>query len=191
MPQGLVAFQSASRPDQQPKPVVRGDHASRRPSSTAVREAASSIASGIPSRRRQISDDRGIVFGQRDTGRHRVCALDRTTLRRWSRRPAMAPARVVHRRPAGPRGWWRGFSPSRSGRGSPRSRRLPRPRRARSCRTPAAASRPSNAAATLSATLIARLLGDAEDGSHRVGHRGRIADGGQLDRQHPVREVIR
>ena len=50
--------------------------------------------------------------------------------------------------------------------------------------------RPSKAAATRSATLLTRLLCDAEDGSHSIRHRGRIGDGGKFDDPHPVGEAV-
>ncbi len=46
--------------------------------------------------------------------------------------------------------------------------------------------RPSNAAATLSARLMPGLLGDAEYRRDSLGHRGRIADCGQLDDPYAV-----
>ena len=41
----------------------------------------------------------------------------------------------------------------------------------------------------LSVTVSPGLRGDAQRGGHRVGHRGRVADGGQLDQPHPVGEL--
>ena len=37
---------------------------------------------------------------------------------------------------------------------------------------------------------LAGLLGDAQHRGHRVGHRRRIGDGGQLEKPHPVRELV-
>ena len=51
-------------------------------------------------------------------------------------------------------------------------------------------TRPSNAAATLSATALARLLGDAQHRGHRVGHRRRIGDRGQFEQPDAVRELV-
>ena len=49
---------------------------------------------------------------------------------------------------------------------------------------------PSNAAATLSATALARLLGDAQHRRDRVGHRRRIGDRGQFEKPDAVRELV-
>ncbi len=141
-----------------------------------MRDAANSIASGMPSRRRQISTTASASSLERDGRRDRRRAVDeqrRGARVRWTssdgtgqscssatRRPSRLVARIFTVADAP---------------GSPRSGRRPRRARARSCRTPAAAiglpappqrCRPAHA----------RLLGDAEYRRDRLGHRGRVAD---------------
>ena len=105
-----------------------------------------------------------------------------------NRCPATAPARVVRRPPATLLGWWRGLARS------PTARRIARSSAAsRTCSQLSNTSsrvRPSIAAATLSARLDVRLLGDPQHGRHRLGHRGRVSDRGQLDHPHAVGEVV-
>ncbi len=93
--------------------------------SAATRAAASSIASGIPSSRRQISPDRGHVRrGQREVAARGGGPLDeQATPRRWPRRPpcprpGAAATAAAARRPAprprpAPAGWWPGCAPPR------------------------------------------------------------------------------
>ena len=109
----------------------------------SMREAASSMASGMPSRRRQISATTSAASTNEMAGATADGALDE------QRRGAVDAATSsdgtgqscssASRRPS--RLVARTFTVS-TGRGSPRSCRRPRPGRVRSCRTPAVATGP-------------------------------------------------
>ena len=103
----------------------------------AIRDAASSTANGIPSRRWQISFDHVPLDRPRSPARH--CGHARRTSRRPYRRPASAPATAAHRRPRVLHGWWPSIRHCRGlPRGWLRSDLLPHRGCARSCRIPAA-----------------------------------------------------
>ena len=61
--------------------------------------------------------------------------------------------------------------------------------RARSCRTPTAGPCPPTRRPRLADTL-SRLLGNAQHRRHRIGHRRRIGDRGQLEKPDPVGKFI-
>ena len=86
-----------------------------------IRDAANSIASGIPSRRRQISTTAPALSSALKAISGATCWLARRTTspppnRLLRSRRAPAPARVVRRPPPDPRGLWRGRAPSTSAR---------------------------------------------------------------------------
>ncbi len=116
---------------------------------------------------------------QRDTGRDRSGSLDEQAAAAEStrsRHPVRAPARVVRRAAAGPRGWWPG--PSRV---DDRARiasimSAAASRRARSCRTPAAAFGPPTLRPTLSAMLMPACWVMPKYGRDCLGDRRGITD---------------
>ena len=119
-----------------------------------MREAANSIANGIPSRRRQISVTAPTSsIATKCLVRQRGRARRTTSAAAESGRRVTAPARVVRRRPAILPGWSRGFSPSTS------AARIDLDHVGAASRTCSQLSntssrvRPSNAAAMLSAML--------------------------------------
>ena len=75
-------------------------------------------------------------------------------------------------------------------RGSPRSARRRRRAHARSCRTATAVPCPPTRRPHRLTHGLARLLGDAQHGGHRVGHRRRIGDRCQFENPNPVGELI-
>ena len=155
-----------------------------------IREAANSIANGIPSRRRQISTTACVARCQRRTGRHGKGALDEQRcggeldVQRRHRpellvgHPEALPAggQHLHRRRASE------DAVDQVGGGVQHVLAVVEHQQAR-----AALQRGSHAVRH----GHTRLLGDPEDGRHRLGHRGRIADRGQLDHPDPVGEVVR
>ena len=192
--QRVVAFQSAPRAHQQPEALIEpiahlaGGHGRhlRRP----VRWRAGSRRGGgrfpppRPPRHRRRPVKRGDTCCARST--NKATAAESTPA------PTSSEGTGHSRSSAMPvlRGWW------------PQSWSPPRPPSMASIRSAAASSTcsqlsstssrtlPSRAAATLSATLRAGLLGDAQHHSHRVGHRSGIAYCGQLEKPHPVREFV-
>ena len=161
----------------------------------AIREAANSMANGIPSRRRQISttaaassaaanEKRGATLRARST--NRVTAAESIPA------PTSSEGTGHNCSSATP-------SPSRL---VARILTVADCARIASIRS-AAASRtcsqlsntnsrtlPSNAAATRLAHGLARLLGDAQHRRHRIGHRRRIGDRSQLEKPDPVGKFI-
>ena len=120
------------------------DHAPRSAVIDAIREAASSMANGIPSRRRQISTTAAASSGRghREARRHAAGAFDEQAHR--GRVDSRADVQRGHRPqllvgdPQILHGWWPTPSRSPSARGWPRPDRRRRRERARSCRTPTA-----------------------------------------------------
>ena len=161
-----------------------------------IRAAASSIANAIPSSRRQISVTAVGVGRRRRSAKPGFTARARSTNN--STAAEAAPARDVERgdRPqvlgADPQALPRGgdhLHRRRCGPGSSRPGRRRRPARARSCPTPPAAAGPTGPGAMLSVTVEPACGVMPKRGGHHVGHRGGVADGGQLDQPHPVGEL--
>ena len=150
------------------------------PSSTSRRDAANSIASGIPSSRRQISTTALGVVGSRQSNASArpLCARSTNNVAAAESTPVMYQRRhrprAVRRRGAVPRGWWpRTFTVAEARRAIDHVGTLRRGR-ARSCRTPAAATGPPTPTATLLGRRSVRAAGmTPSDGRHRFGHRGR------------------
>ena len=160
----------------------RDDHAPPSAVIDAIRDAANSMANGIPSRRRQISPT---VRSDRLRSPARHCGharrTDSTAVPTVQRSHRATTAR---RRPRVLHGWWPGPSPSPTAREWPRSDRPRHRGRARSCRTPAAGPGPPARRPPTPVTRLARLLRDTQHRGDRIGHRGRIG------RPRPVRKAI-
>ena len=160
-----------------------------------MREAASSIANGIPSRRRQISTTAAASSAWPSEKREatlRARSTNSSTAAESMPAPTSSEGTSHSCSSATP-------SPSRL---VARILTVAECARMASIRS-AAASRtcsqlsntnnrtlPSSAAATTVAHALARLLGDAQHRRHRIGHRRRIGDRGQFENPDPVGEFI-
>ena len=195
MAQGVVAFQAAPRARPAAGTADRDDHAPRPRSSTPSARPPARWPTG--SRRGAGRSPPPRPPHQRRPPRSAAKRLERVRRTRPPRqsrcprrRPARAPATAARRRLRVLRGWW------------PRSWYVAEAARMASIRSAAASSTcsqlsntssrtlPSNAAATALGHALAGLLGDAQHRGHRVGHRRRIGDRGQLEKPDPVGKFI-
>ena len=153
----------------------------------AIREAASSMAKGIPSVRRQISTTAAgfVVVGDRKAGR--TCTVDEALQPRPIRCPCLRAGRhgpaVRRERRCLPAGGQNSHRCRECSKMAP-TIRLSGREGARSCRTPAGC-RPSSAAATLSVRVLPGCWGCRTRG-HRVGDSRRIADRGQFEQPYTI-----